>query len=838
MTAQGKTPDWATGKPVFAFKPEEQVRQRFERVLHYDYGYPKEVMDIEVPIVRGSQRREKADLVIYKTSNLLQRNQARDILGIVETKRNDRSDGVDQLTSYMSATSCVWGVWTNGKEIEFRYKNPSTGEILADFLFQIPHFGQEVESVGTHQYTDLKPASNLKFIFRRLLNELYTNTNISRREKLGNEMTKLLFCKLQDEKFASDSPIPRFRVGTEDHMDNFSQVRSRIDDLFDEVKEALHGEGVFEEHETIVLENRSVAYVVGELQGYSLMQTDEDAVGSAFEVFAESKFAGEKGEFFTPREIVRTAIQIIDPQPGETIIDPACGSGGFLICALQHIWETMRTHERWSRLSPARMEDEKRNLAGESVYGLDKESDLVRIAKAYMAIIGDGKSRIAQANSLHLPIELGESAQSLIVEKNGELKQFDIVLTNPPFGSKTTKVSRRESSEYALGHVWKRQQDGTYRQTSRTQQTPAQELFIERCLDMLKNGGRMAIVLPETYFHAPTKKYILQYIRSRAAIKAVLDLPHNTFRPHCNAKTLLLILEKGGAQSNIIFGVAEEMGHDHHGKTKYRVVDGEVTTAVWNDMAEIRREWNTPGDANNRHVLSLPPCNIRDEIYVPRHYWNASEEEIEREADQLGYDLLPMHSLLADNILKYFVGHGAPPNQYKGLGEVPYVRVGDIGNWIVYKNPTAGIPRDVYLDQRKNKKLCPKDLVFVRDGSYRIGDVGIIMPTDTEILLDSHCLVLRVIRENEYEIDGLYLAYLLSHDLTRRQLPSRIFINTTLPDIRDRWQTLRLPVIRDPLERAKTKAKMEEIYRRRYEAELATIELTGGLYYSNDQAGE
>ena len=818
MNAKTKGPDWATGKLVFVNKPEERVRQEYERSLCWDYGYPKSHMDIEVPIQRGSQAREKADIVLYDSPDPARRDQGRDIVGIVECKRKDRTDGIEQLGSYMTATSSIWGVWTNGEEIEILYRDGATGRIVRDRLFQVPRFGQPAEEVGGHTYADLKPASNLKLTFRRLLNELYTNTNISRREKLGNEMTKLLFCKLQDERFSVGETIPKFRVGLQDHDNGFSEVRERIDCLFTEVKQELAEEGVFAESDTILLENRSVAYVVGELQGYSLTQTDEDAVGSAFEVFAESKFAGEKGEFFTPREVVKTAIQIINPQPGETIIDPACGSGGFLICALQHIWDTMDTQPRWQGAQPSNLEKAKRDVAQSTIYGLDKESDLVRISKAYMAIIGDGKSRIAQANSLHAPADFTGAARDLVIE-NGRLKQFDIVLTNPPFGSKTTKVSIAESAHFNLGHKWKKKKE-VFEKTDTPQRTPAQELFIERCLDMLKPGGRMAIVLPETYAHAPTKTYVLNFLKKHASIKAVVDLPHNTFRPHCNAKTLLWIVEKGGLQGDIVFAVAEEMGRDHHDKVKYRTSNGRITDEVWNDMEEIRREWSDPGGAANRYVLSVRENEIRNSIYVPRHYLHSKDAEIAREAEDRGYDLVSVDTLIRERVISTFLGHGAPPNQYKGLGEVPYVRVGDIGNWVVYKNPTAGIPREIYLAARsKNKVLRPKDLVFVRDGSYRIGDVGIIMPTDTEILLDSHCIVFRVNEDNNYDLDSLYLAYLLRHDLTKRQLPSKIFINTTLPDIRNRWRDLLLPISRYADERSRVKQEMRDIYHRRLEAE-------------------
>ena len=489
-------------------------------------------------------------------------------------------------------------------EIEFLYKNPATGEISPDVIFQVPQYGEPISSIGAHTYEQLKPATNLKLTFRRLLNELYTNTNISRREKLGNEMIKLLFCKLHDEQFDIRWPIPRFRVGLGDHEDGYLQVRKRIDDLFEDVKQELVSEGVFDEHELIVLENRSLAYVVGELQGYSLLQTPEDTVGDAFEVFAESRFVGEKGEFFTPRTIVDTAIRIIDPQPGETVMDPACGSGGFLISALQHVWEQMEAQPRWAGLDSAPLTTEKRKLARETVYGIDKEIDLVKITKAYMAIIGDGKSRIVQANSLHPPAELQDHAKSLLVTQNNKLRQFDIVLTNPPFGGKKTKVALSDSKHFDLGHKWKKHQDGTYHKTADAKRSPAQELFIERCLDFLKPGGRMAIVLPETIAHAPSKKYIIQYLESRATVLAVLDLPHNSFRPHCNAKTLMWIIRRdtSGVQP-VTFGVAEEMGRDHLGKNKYRLENGQLTESIWDDMRTIREEWSNPVDPREPQCL-------------------------------------------------------------------------------------------------------------------------------------------------------------------------------------------------------------------------------------------
>ena len=374
--------DRATGKPVDGRKPEETVRQDYEKILYEDYDYDYKQMDTEVIIQRGEKhskknKSEKADIVIYHTTDKNKRNQHEDILGIVETKRPTRKEGIKQLASYMSATSCYWGVWTNGKEIEYLYRDIATGEVKKNFVYQIPKNGEKFEDIGKISKKNLKPAKNLKIIFGRLLNTLYANTNISRREKLGNEMIRLIFCKIWDEKYETNA-LPKFRIGFNESP---NVVQKRVNELFKEVKSELVLDGVFDKGEKIKLDAKSIAYVVGELEHFSLLKTDKDVIGDAFEVFAESKLVGEKGEFFTPREVVKTAVKLVNPQPGKSILDPACGSGGFLIYALENIWSAMGDSKKYKGVNNILIE--KKNIAERCVFGIDKEIDLVKIAKAY-----------------------------------------------------------------------------------------------------------------------------------------------------------------------------------------------------------------------------------------------------------------------------------------------------------------------------------------------------------------------------------------------------------------------------------------------------------------------
>ena len=806
--------DYATHKPIDSRKPEEGVRQDYERTLHLDYGYDTGQMDIEVDIQRGERNkrrnpRDYADIVIYRTPEPTHRDQFSDILGIVETKRPNRADGLRQLMSYMTASSAQWGVWTNGDDIEYVYRDSLSGEPRTGYIFDIPRSGETVEDMGRLSKADLMPAQphSLKPIFNRILKTLYSNTNISRREKLGSEMIRLIFAKIWDERFDLESP-PAFRVGFNEDPE---AVKSRIVGLFDEVKALLVEDGVFDAGETITLDARSVAWVVGQLERYSLLRTDKDVVGDAFEVFAESKLVGEKGEFFTPREVVRTAVALVNPQPGQRILDPACGSGGFLIYALEHVWREMQDDPRYR--GSDRIEQEKQEIAQRCFFGIDKEIDLVKIAKAYMAIAGDGRGGIVHENTLHAATEFQDRARALFTTGN-EFKQFDIIFTNPPFGSKN-KVLKDEAANFRLGHSWKRVRD-SWRQTNKARDTAPQILFVERCLEMLTAGGTLAIVLPETFFHASSYKYILDFMLRGNNVKAVVDLPHNTFRPHNNAKTCLLVLQKGvPQQEQVVMAVAEEMGHDHEGRPLFRFdPDTERSTdEPWDDLKIILEELDTPYAASNRYTFLVNSADIVHDVYVPRYYWPQARREIEHAADVTPVSL---QRLLDEGLIREWSGHGSPPSEYKGMGEIPYIRVSDIVNWEMYRNPTSGVPRHIYekIKGRNGVDLEPRDIIFVRRGSYRIGTVAMASPYDKEVLLTREFVVLRVVEpNNDYGIDAYYLLYLLSHHTTQLQIAQKVFLDTTLPNIADRWRELLLPVQSDPKDRSviasRTKAAID-----------------------------
>jgi len=815
--------DYATKKRLDGRKPEEEVRQNTEIDLCENYFYDKELLDIEVTIQRGEKnnkknKTERADIVIYKTKNANKRNQFEDILAIIETKRPQKKSGVSQLKSYMSATSAIWGIWTNGEDIEYLYKDTISGEIKENQFFSIPKFGESIDDIGKIRKNKLVPIRSLKPKFKRILEKLYANTTISRKEKLGSEMIKLIFCKIWDEKYDLEG-IPKFRIGKIHDLNRDKEIKDaslRVKQLFDEVKKDLVDDGIFETDEKIKIDDKSLAYVIGELQNFSLTNTEKDVVGDAFEVFAESKFAGEKGEFFTPRQVVKMVIKLLNMQPEDTIIDPACGSGGFLIYALEDIWKKMENDRKYKN-SP-KLDEMKKDIAQKTIYGIDKELDLVKICKAYMTIIGDGRSKIMQENTLHAFEDYQTKPKELLFKEN-KVKEFDFVLTNPPFGSKT-KVDKEDSKIFELGHKWKKNK-GKWIMTEKYKETETQVLFIERCLEFLKNGGKLAIVLPETYFFSPSTKYVLDYIKQHNII-AVIDLPHNSFRPHCNAKTCLLILQKNKPQTKKIFmGVAEQMGNDHLGRElfKYDLQEHKILKEIWDDTKEIIKELEGKTKEKD-YTFFVEASKIFDDIYVPRYYWNKKIKDLKSISDKRNLELIKIQDLIDKKIIKCFKGHGSPKSDFKGKGDIPYIRVKDIVNWDIYKNPTSAIPENEYIRKKgRGVDLKAGDILMIRRGSYRIGSVAMISKYDTKVLLTKEIEVIRVVdKDNEYGIDNNYLIYLLSHELTQMQLFNKILIDTTLPNIGDRYKELLLPVEKDKERRNKISSKVKSIFENKLSA--------------------
>lgn len=532
-------PDFITGKPVRATPEEVEARQVFERRLVEEYGYAKSQIQPDFPIQKGSQLIGPADIVVFHD----ERKEFDNVYIVVETKRRDRTDGLDQVKSYSISPAQRFAVWFNGKDVVFlekRDRPPYFREIP-----DIPKKGETLEDVGLYQKKDLVPAANLISVFETCHNYIYANEGLLK-EKVFNEVLKLIFIKMADEKAAS--PKCEFRITdrelTELEQGKRNEFVTRITDLFERVK-AQYSD-VFSPQDRIGLKPLSVAFVVSQLQKYDLMKTPADVKGTAFQTFVYSHQRGERGEFFTPDPVVEMAVWMLDPRDDEKVIDPACGTGGLLVRTMNHVREAFLRQRPDMR---DRVNGYVKEYAHAYISGIDINPDLAKVAKMHMVLYDDGHTGIFAANSLLAFPDLVEAAKNsgVIPGLLPNPRSFRIVVTNPPFGARGKVTDKTVLRQFELAHRWVYAEDA--RAWEKTEDLlPGQVpdiLFLERCLALLQPGGRLAIVFPDGNLTNPSLGYVVEYIKRNARILAVVSLPPETFLPHgAGSKASVLVLQK------------------------------------------------------------------------------------------------------------------------------------------------------------------------------------------------------------------------------------------------------------------------------------------------------
>lgn len=590
-TGAGVVVDFISGQLVRATPEEVDAVQVFARRLVEDFGYPKAHI-ITRPQFRVRSRPSGArargypvDIAVFSNPRKLED----DVYLLVECKRPARKDGEKQLKLYLTMSSAQIGVWFNGKDhlyLHKKYKSDGTVEWIT--LPTIPKFGQSIGDIGLLTKRQLSIPRNLKAVFRDIRNHLAGNTvGITRDQQLAQEIMSVLFCKIVDELNTGPDELPEFRAGTEEAP---RRVAKRVKDLFRTVKDEYPD--VFSERDTISLDDESIHYVVGELQSYLLTGAPRDAIGEAFEVFIGPAVRGEEGQFFTPRNVVQMMIDVLDPKPGEALIDPACGSGGFLIVALEHMWSQVEKEARKKGWSDAQLERRRREVASRCIKGMDKDTFLTRVTKAYMAIIGDGRGGIFCQDSLDEPSHWDDSARGAV-----KLGKFDVVVTNPPFGSKIKVKGHHKLVQFKLAQKWKapKKEGEAWEETNKLCKDQApQILFIERCIQLLRPGGRLAIVLPESIFGMSNYGYVVSYLFENFRLRGFVSLPEELFQPYTHAKTCVLFLEKTepSEDDEIEMAIADWCGHDSRGNPTTRV-DSDGKEVLLDDIPKIAKQIST-----------------------------------------------------------------------------------------------------------------------------------------------------------------------------------------------------------------------------------------------------
>lgn len=754
--------DYISGERVRATPEEIDAVQVFARRLVADHGYPKgHIRTHPQHRVRRApsdrRRTYPVDIAVFRS------DQARDdeLYIVVECKKRSRRDGLEQLELYLDMSSAEIGVWFNGDDHIYLRKVLTRSGRRYDVLPNIPRHGQEIADIGRFYRSDLRVPSNLKAVFRDLRNHLAGNaTGITRDEALAQEIINILFCKIFDELNTGPGEVVEFRAGADESP---RAVKKRIQGLFEKVKGEY--DEVFRRADTIRLDPDAIRYVVGELQNYAVTEAERDAVGDAFEVFIGPALRGAEGQFFTPRNAVKMAVEILDPRPGETIIDPACGSGGFLVAALSHVWSAIDEIGRDKKWSERQIERKKWSAASKCFRGIDKDAFLAKVTKAYMAIVGDSCASVFCENSLERPEVWRSATRDHVVPGT-----FDVVLTNPPFGKKIRVGGDDLLAQYQLGHRWTRDPEtGRHGQLDRLvkDQVP-QLLFLERCVQLLKPGGRLGIVLPESVLGNPSYGHVVEWLLTTVELLGVVTLPEALFKTSgkggTHAKVCVMFARKPDRKPDrkatgrprrreptepdpVFMAAATWCGHDSRGNpTVRRGPDG--AEVLLDDVPIIARNYHrlasnpSPSRSDEDHLgFLLPRSQLERGILVPKYY----DPELTRDLAELvdSHALFPIAELEERGILDISTGVEVGKMAY-GTGPYPFIRTSDIANWELKSDPKHGVSQAVFDSHKARAQVAPGDILMVRDGTYLIGTCAMVTQYDGDALFQSHLYRLRV----------------------------------------------------------------------------------------------
>ena len=640
---------------------------------------------------------------------------------------------------------------------------------------------------------DLKKYTNLKQVFKSINQHLYgklkyTDTDTRTRSK---EIVNLLLCKLVDEIIKEPEEEVEFYIKPGESK---KDLLRRIRILFNEnVRDKF--KNVMNDNEQITLTKELVYLVVEELQEISLLKSSKDIFSDAFEIFVSKILKDEGGQFFTPPNIIEFMVNYLNPNTDSKILDPACGHGGFLLETKNLLWTKIKSKEN-------------RIKSISNLFGIDKDLFLAKISKLYLEILSNGNSNIFCEDSLD-PESYRSPAKELIKNDN-----FDYILTNPPFGAKIPISDNRILKNYELAHVWKNFNSNWEVQDKLVKYQSPQILFIERCVQLLKNGGKLGIVLPEGIFGNVTDRYIWEYLTSKGKILGIISLDQNTFQPYtCNKTSILFFQKLNNTPENymIDFAIVEKVGHDKDGKVLYKLnkdgskkLDDSGNLIIDDDLTDLHIQIKDSEEFSyikDQKIFKINFNQIKNKIFIPIYYTGV-EKTLKKLSNDNNYVLLTVKDLIERNIIFSNKGGYLPRgdeigSHVYGLGDIPFIRTSEINNWEINLDSYKKTSMEVYEQYKKKQNIEVGDILLVKDGGPNlIGKTAYITELDTKIIIQSHIFQIKVL-ENEENIDSYLLLYLLNLDVVQKQIQAITFVQGTIATIGNRIMEIVLPIPTD-----------------------------------------
>lgn len=597
-------------------------------------------------------------------------------------------------------------------------------------------------------------------VFREIRNYLAGQmVGATRDESLLHEVIKVLFVKLKLERSGQPGNEGDPLLAAKQYRQHFSKIRAEYPELF-------------QPDEELLLDPRSLAYVIRSLD-FPLLSSSQDPVGELFQVFAGSESRGGRGQFFTPKNAVDLLVEAVEPGIGELIIDPACGAGGFLSSVVQ-LWRANGVPE--AEISTA---------ANKRLIGIEKDDYLASLARAHISLLTDAHSRIVPGDSLAWASPDGKALRV------PPRQTYDVVLTNPPFGTKIVAAITEVLRNFELGHKWSLDKgDGKWIKNEVLDQAPPQVLFVERCLSLLKEGGRLGMVVPESLVSNKSYEHVINYLKQHARIQAVIGMPEALFKTSgkggTHTKTCLIVAHRTDAhhkQARVFMAEAKWCGHDSRGRS----IPHDDLPAIREGYSTFKRKLEVKGSSVG---FTVPYKDIMEGAVCPRYF----DPTIDSALDDLrvSHELRSIDSLVQDKTLEITTGDEVGKLAY-GTGDVPFVRTSDISSWEIKVDPKHSVSEDIFNALTTKQDVRSGDILMVRDGTYLIGSCALITKFDTRIVYQSHIYKIRV-HDNAHGLDPYLLLAILSSPIVQKQIRAKQFTQDIIDSLGRRINELVLPI--------------------------------------------
>lgn len=563
---------------------------------------------------------------------------------------------------------------------------------------------------------------------------------------------------------------------------------------FAHVKSVLPG--IFLPSDEIELDPVSLQYVDRQFDIIDLEKCRADIFSELYEAFAGVGIKSSEGQFFTPTVAVNLLVSLVDPKPNQTICDPACGAGGFLIAAAKHVVET----------------GAKPSKVAASLRGVDKDAYLARITRGRLALYLDEMPEVICGDSI---ADINQDGTPI------EEKLFDVVLTNPPFGSKIVAASPNTLLRYDLARKWNKVEgnhESFVPNGGMNSSTPPQVLFVERCLKLLKPGGFLGAILPESIVSSKSHAYVVQYMQSLAELIAVVGMPEALFKTSgkggTHTKTVAVVLQKKpfkNSRSSVFFADAKWCGHDSRG----REVPINHVPQITANFADFRKT----GNGNHGHMGIAVSRDRLGLNLAPR----AFEFDAKSESDRLTetHDIVSFGDLVKDGVLSLSTGDEVGKLAY-GTGEIPFIRTSDISNWEVKSDPKHCVSDEIYKRYRPRQDVRKNDILMVRDGTYLIGTCAVVTEYDLPMLYQSHIYKIRI--EKPEKMTPFLLLAALTCPFAQRQIKSFCVSQDIIDSLGNKIHEIRLALPKAKETKDRIANLVEKAIRDRTEArELARV---------------